>query len=59
MCWKINSFLHDDRGAVTVDWVILTAAVVAIAAGALVTVHQETISLSVLAGEAIPKKVSD
>ncbi|MEM1234449.1 MAG: hypothetical protein AAGH70_10005 [Pseudomonadota bacterium] len=25
---KITTFLHDERGAITVDWVVLTAAIV-------------------------------
>ena len=31
----INQFLNDEDGAVTVDWVVLTAAVVALAIGAI------------------------
>jgi Flp pilus assembly pilin Flp len=27
----LQKFLHDDRGAITVDWVVLTAAIVAVA----------------------------
>ena len=31
----IQKFFRDDRGAVTVDWVVLTASVVIIAIGAI------------------------
>lgn len=31
---RTKSFLSDDAGAVTVDWVVLTAAIVALAGGA-------------------------
>ena len=30
---KFKGFISDERGAVTVDWVVLTAAVVVLAAG--------------------------
>lgn len=54
---KIQSFFEKETGAVTVDWVVLTAAVVGIAAVALITITQETLNLSETAGAAIPLKV--
>ncbi len=34
----LNAFVKDEDGAVTVDWVVLTAAIVAIALAILVTI---------------------
>lgn len=53
----ILRFSRKDAGAVTVDWVVLTAAVVVIAAGALVSITQETLKLSETVGAEIPLKV--
>lgn len=53
----IANFLKADEGAVTVDWVVLTAAVVAIAAGSYVLISQETLKLSESVGAAIPLKL--
>ncbi|MFC3118520.1 hypothetical protein [Jhaorihella thermophila] len=38
----INKFRKDENGAVTVDWVVLTAAVVALAAAAYNTISSGT-----------------
>lgn len=40
------NFVEDDDGAVTVDWVILTAAAVSLALAALATTTQGTKSLT-------------
>lgn len=55
----IRIFFRQDDGAVTVDWVVLTAAVVGIAAVALITITQETLNLSETTGAAIPLKVQN
>ena len=39
---KIKSLVRDEDGAVTVDWVVLTAAVVALAGVAFVTIQEST-----------------
>jgi Flp pilus assembly pilin Flp len=38
-------FAFDQDGAVTVDWVVLTAAVVGLAVGAILTIQNATTSL--------------
>jgi Flp pilus assembly pilin Flp len=47
--YKFRRYLEDESGAVTVDWVVLTAAVVAlgVAAGATVTIGTENLSDSI------------
>ncbi len=42
----INKFRKDEDGAVTVDWVVLTAAVVALAAAAYNSIYAGTSNLS-------------
>ena len=39
-------FVADEEGAVTVDWVVLTAAIVILAAGILIGISEETRRLS-------------
>ena len=41
-----NAFLNDESGAVTVDWVVLTAALVALALAALSQVESGVTDLS-------------
>ena len=40
------NFLTDEDGAVTVDWVVLTAAVVALAIGILASIDSATTTLA-------------
>lgn len=42
----INSFLQDDSGAVTVDWVVLTAAIVGLGIAVVSTIGGGTDSLA-------------
>ncbi|MEM7076206.1 MAG: hypothetical protein AAGA28_14215 [Pseudomonadota bacterium] len=49
----IRSFCKDEDGAVTVDWVVLTAAVVGLGVGAIATVQGGTGSLSTSVASAI------
>ena len=42
----LAQFVRDEDGAVTVDWVVLTAAVVGLAAAAYVNLEAATLSLS-------------
>ena len=42
MLKRFNSFLSDESGAVTVDWVVLTAAVVALAGLAFTSIQTST-----------------
>ena len=39
---KIKTFARDEDGAVTVDWVVLTAAVCALAVAAIVSINGAT-----------------
>lgn len=41
-----DHFLSDESGAVTVDWVVLTAAVVALAIGILASIDSATTELA-------------
>lgn len=42
----VKNFHNDESGAVTVDWVVLTAAVVALAIGILSTIDSATTELA-------------
>ena len=50
---KFKSFLKSDDGAVTVDWVVITAAVVGMAAIAFYTVEDSAKGLVTAAGTAV------
>jgi hypothetical protein len=44
MLRKIGSFFESESGAVTVDWVVLTAAVVGLAIGAWATIYDSSVT---------------
>jgi hypothetical protein len=46
MTYSLVQFALDEDGAVTADWVILTAAVVALVLGAVVSLDQMTVRLA-------------
>lgn len=46
MMSSISNFLTDENGAVTVDWVVLTAAVVGLAVAAYATISSGTGTLT-------------
>ena len=48
---NLKSFLYDERGAVTVDWVILTAAAVAMSVTAAVSIFGSSSDYSGLYGK--------
>jgi Flp pilus assembly pilin Flp len=48
----IKTFRNDEDGAVTVDWVVLTAAVVAMAIGAYTTIADNSEAMITAAGGA-------
>lgn len=50
---KLKSFFKREDGAVTVDWVILTAAIVGLAMVAYVSIEANTNTLSTAVGGAI------
>ena len=49
----INTFRKDEDGAVTVDWVVLTAAVVGLAIAAYSTIETNSNALFTAAGGAV------
>lgn len=49
----LRQFYKSDDGAVTVDWVVLTAAIVGLASVAYVTIESNTNTLSSAIGGAI------
>ena len=49
----IKNFRKDENGAVTVDWVVLTAAVVGLAVAAYSTIEQQTQNLAADVGATI------
>ena len=49
----LSAFMAEEDGAVTVDWVILTAAIVGLASVAYVTIEGNTNTLSTAIGGAI------
>ena len=57
MLAKIKTFFKEQNGAVTVDWVILTAAVAVIAVGAIVAVTTRTKSYSETIAKNIPSDI--
>ena len=52
----LNKFRKDEDGAVTVDWVVLTAAVVALAGAAYTSISSGTTSLTSSTGDFISGK---
>ncbi len=42
----ITSWLHDESGAITVDWVVLTAAVVGLGVAAIASARTGVVSLT-------------
>lgn len=50
---SIASFCRDEDGAVTVDWVVLTAAVVGLAIAAWTTIEDASVGLTDAAGVAV------
>lgn len=50
---RLTSFMKDESGAVTVDWVVLTAAIVGIAMIVLITLRDPIISMATFIGEQV------
>ncbi|PSL17654.1 hypothetical protein [Shimia abyssi] len=55
----IKNFRKDDSGAVTVDWVVLTAAVVGLAVAAYTTIETNTASLAANAAGTLGEQNAD
>jgi hypothetical protein len=56
MRFLAKTFWHDDSGAVTVDWVVLTAAVVGLAMAAIVSIQGSTGSAGATVGNALAER---
>jgi hypothetical protein len=54
----VKCFLRDDSGAVTVDWVVLTAAVVGLAAAAYIGIENQTNLLADAAADDIAAEIA-
>lgn len=58
--WKrANRFFRDECGAVTVDWVVLTAAVVGLAVIAYIGIEQQTMLLQADAANNIAGEIGN
>ena len=55
----IKKFRKDENGAVTVDWVVLTAAVVALAGAAYTSIQSGTTSLTATTGTYIQSQAPE
>ena len=53
----LKSFVRDESGAVTIDWVVLTAAVVSLAIAAWTSIDDQTTSLNDTTTNAIAGQV--
>jgi len=53
MLHLVKSFAKDENGAVTIDWVVLTAAIVGLAIAAWTTIDTSTTALVGTASDAI------
>lgn len=49
----INKFLKDEDGAVTVDWVVLTAAIVGLGVAGIASVQEGVVGLASKIGTAV------
>lgn len=49
----VKKFASEDSGAITVDWVVLTAAILGVLFGALTTFHQGTVAHAELTGNTL------
>jgi Flp pilus assembly pilin Flp len=49
----LRNFLKSESGAITVDWVVLTAAIVGLGLAAVASVHNSTNGLSERVGNAV------
>jgi len=56
MLKKVNRFIHEENGAVTVDWVVLTAAIVGLGIGVITTVGKGALDTSTGLGVVLANK---
>lgn len=56
---QITDFLAADDGAVTVDWVVLTAGLVGLCLLAYTTMERESVALAEAAGAAVGERVNE
>ncbi|MCA0962122.1 hypothetical protein [Salipiger bermudensis] len=56
MIQQLRRFLDEDSGAITVDWVVLTASVVAMAAISFYQIRDNSANLEAAAGNAVAQE---
>ena len=56
MIQQLKGFLSDESGAITVDWVVLTASVVAMAAISFYQIRDNSANLEGAAGNAVAQE---
>ena len=56
MIQQLRRFLDEDSGAITVDWVVLTASVVAMAAISFFQIRDNSANLEAAAGNAVAQE---
>ena len=59
MAKRIKKFVDDENGAVTVDWVVLTAAVVGLASAAILSIQGGTGSVGTTVGGNLSARTVD
>ena len=56
MIQQLKGFLSDETGAITVDWVVITASVVAMAAISFYQIRDNSANLEAAAGNAVAQE---
>ncbi|WP_417743331.1 hypothetical protein [Salipiger sp.] len=56
MIQQLRRFLNEESGAITVDWVVLTASVVAMAAISFYQIRDNSANLEAAAGNAVAQE---
>ena len=56
MLWHVTKFTEDESGAITVDWIVLTAAIVGLGIAVLTTFGQGTVAHAELAGDTMTEQ---
>ena len=56
MIQQLRRFLNEESGAITVDWVVLTASVVAMAAISFFQIRDNSANLEAAAGNAVAQE---
>ncbi|QFS81867.1 hypothetical protein FIU97_03675 [Roseivivax sp. THAF40] len=57
--FEFTRFFHAEDGAVTVDWVVLTAGIIGLCLIAYSTIERESVALSKAAGTAVNGRIAE